>query len=109
MSGFKVVSERAAEVTPISPGVDEARLAAAKAQEAHQQAARYLVTALQVVSQRFVTALALAWHTAFTAALALSAWWLWSTVLVQPDMPKLAGATLYSLFCLSVEFLRRKS
>jgi hypothetical protein len=109
VSGFKVVSERSAEVTPIAPSVDEARLAAAKAQEAHQQAARYLVTALQVVSQRFVTAIALAWHTSFTAALALSVWRLWSVVLVSPDAPKLAGATLYSLFALAVEFLRRKS
>jgi len=108
MSGFKVVSERPAPQPP-APDIDAARLAVAQAQEAHQQAARYLVTALQVVGQRFTTAVALAWHTGFTAGLALSAWWLWSKVLIEPDVPKLVGATLYSTFCLAVEFLRRKA
>ena len=93
MSGFKVVSDREA------PASD---------QGARDQAARWLVLSLQAVSQRFVTALALAWTTAFTAILVASAWWLWSTVLAAPDTPKLIGASIYSLFCLAVEWLRRR-
>ncbi len=96
MSAFKVIADQ------------EAPAQAAPADlEARNQAARWLVLSLQAVSMRLVTALALAWHTAFTAALVASAWWLWSVVLMAPDAHKLIGATIYSLFCLAVEWLRR--
>ena len=95
MSGFKVVADREAPAQQES--VD------------HTQAAKWLVWSLQAISARFVTAMALAWHTAFTAALVASAWWLWSIVLSAPDTYKLVGASIYSLFCLAVEWLRRGS
>lgn len=104
MSGFKVVSERPAEVAQ-QPAVDTRALA--EAHEAKQQAARWLVAAMQVVSQRFISAVALAWVATFHAALVASAWWLWWTVLAAPDVLKLVGGTIYSLFVLAVMWLRR--
>ncbi len=98
MSGLKVVSEKEVPM----PGAAQTPTA-----EDHQKAVRWLVLALQTVSLRFATAMGLAWHATFTAALAGSAWWLWAAVLIAPDPGKLIGATIYSLFCLAVMWLRR--
>ena len=96
MSGFRVVSDTSVETPDLT-----------EAQRQHQQAAKWLVTALQVVSQRFTTAVALAWHTAFTAALTASAWWLWSDVIAAPSTLNIVAASTYSVFCLAVMYLRR--
>ena len=97
-ASFKVVGDKVVEAPDA---------ALKRATEAQQQAARYLVTALQVVSQRFVTALCAAWEAAVLFAVAASVWWLWRDILTDPNAYKLTGGTIYALFAVGVLWMRR--
>ncbi len=73
--------------------------------EETSHAAEMLALALKGLSQRATIALS----NLFTAAGLLSAWWLWSTILPQPTDRQLVGVTLYAVFLLALEFVRRKA
>lgn len=113
MSGFRVASDKVVELPQVDnqAASQRAEISAAQhlreAQEAKNQAMRTLITALQVVSQRFTTAVAYAWSASVMAALVASVWYLWLRILNEPDPTKLIGASIYSAFCLAVLWLRR--
>lgn len=97
MSKFALVGEQ-----DVAVNTQAATVATPSAQVA--QATNILLLSLAVVSKRFVTALS---HL-FTAAALLSAWFLWSRILPNPSINQIAGASLYSIFVLAVDYVRRR-
>lgn len=94
---FQIVGEAEAAVPPPAPGTPQ------QAADS-ERALKILMLSLRVVGQRFVTGIA---HL-FTAAALCSAWLLWARVLPNPTVNQLIGATLYSVFILAVEWVRKK-
>ncbi len=95
--GFVQVDERESEPAPLPFRVPTP--------EEPDHAAEMLALALKGLSQRAAIALS----SLFTAAGLLSAWWLWSSILPQPTDRQLVGVTLYAVFLLALEFVRRKA
>ena len=97
MAGFQVVSEQEeAEAQVIAhPSANDG---------AAKIAAEGVMLALRALSQRALVALS----TLFTAAGLLSAFWLWSTVLPSPTDRQLIGVSLYGIFLLALEIVRRR-
>src|SRR5258708_5938582 len=96
--GFVQVDEREAEPEPLRfrpPVADPAETS---------QAAEMLALALKGLSQRALVAVS----SLFTGAGLFSAWWLWNAILPAPTDRQLVGVTLYALFLLALEFVRRR-
>jgi len=76
---------------------------AAAAKETNM-ATQLMLLSLKALSQRaLVAASAL-----FTGAGLFSAWWLWESILPQPTVFQLVGVTIYAVFFLALEFIRRR-
>lgn len=71
----------------------------------HAIAIETLMLSLKALSQRALTAAS----ALFTGAALFSAWWLWRSVLPNPSIEQLVGVTLYALFILAIEIVRRRS
>lgn len=63
-----------------------------------------LALSLKALSQRAMVAFA----SLFTLMLAASAFWLWLSILPQPSPSQLIGVGMYAVFCLILEFVRRR-
>lgn len=85
----------------VAGGEEDAPAAAPKASPADVKA---LMFALKALSQRALVALS----ACFTGAGLFSAWWLWRSVLPQPTIEQLIGVSLYAVFFLCLEYLRRR-
>jgi len=63
-----------------------------------------MVTGLKALSQRALVALS----ACFTLLSVASAFWLWLTILPEPNPSKLVGLALYGVFLLGIEWIRRR-
>jgi hypothetical protein len=94
---FKLVQEQEVPAPPLEVPSPAARVNA-----------QMLMLSLRAVSQRMVTALAVAFSSLQTAALVISVWWLFREVLPNPTNTQLWALGGYALFCLFVESIRRR-
>ncbi len=67
-------------------------------------ATQLMLLSLKALSQRALVAAS----AIFTGAGLFSAWWLWQSVLPAPTVYQLVGVTLYAVFFLALEFIRRR-
>ncbi len=63
-----------------------------------------MITGLKALSQRALVA----FSACFTLLSVASAFWLWLTILPEPNSSKLVGLGLYGVFLLGIEWLRRR-
>ena len=63
-----------------------------------------MITGLKALSQRSLVALS----ACFTLLSVASAFWLWLTILPEPNPSKLVGLALYGVFLLGIEWIRRR-
>lgn len=63
-----------------------------------------VITGLKTLSQRTLVALS----ACFTLLSVASAFWLWLTILPEPNPSKLVGLALYGVFLLGIEWIRRR-
>jgi len=63
-----------------------------------------MVTGLKTLSQRTLVA----FSACFTLLSVASAFWLWLTILPEPNPSKLVGLALYGVFLLGIEWIRRR-
>ena len=107
MAGFKVVEGAAVpqqDQTITQQQLEASQRAQAAAAAQAQQAMQILMLSLKTVGQRFIIALS----SLFTAAGLASVWFLWEQVLPKPSVTQITGIAIYSVFFLSVEYVRRK-
>lgn len=67
-------------------------------------ATQLMLLSLKTLSQRALVAAS----AVFTGAGLFSAWYLWQSVLPAPTVYQLLGVTLYAVFFLALEFIRRR-
>lgn len=91
---FKVVEEKPAD----------ADLPAGSAVKDKSAATEMLLLALGALSKRAVIALS----SLFTVASVASAFWLWMGILPSPSINQLVGVSLYAVFVLAIEYIRRR-
>lgn len=67
-------------------------------------ATQMMMLALKALSQRALVAVS----TLFTAAGLFGGWWLWNGILADPSPMQLVGVTLYAVFFIGLEIVRRR-
>ncbi len=67
-------------------------------------ATQMMMLALKALSQRAMIAVS----TLFTAAGLFGGWWLWKSILAEPSILQLVGVTLYAVFFIGLEIVRRR-
>lgn len=100
MAGFTRVSEHETE----DQQVIQHPAAASTRQESPGMAAEIMSIALGALSKRAVVAVS----SLFTAAALLSVWWLFDLCLPSPTPLQLIGLSIYGVFVLLLEFVRRR-
>lgn len=103
MPGFQRVSEHDTDAEQIIPYPSTGPAQAAR-QEGPGMAAEIMGIALGALSKRAVVAVS----SLFTAAALLSVWWLFALCLPAPTVLQLVGLTIYGVFVLLLEFVRRR-
>lgn len=72
--------------------------------EQHRAAVAAVKLLIATLSQKTLAALS----SLVTGAALFSAWWLWTSILTEPTVNQLVGVSLYALFLLAIEYIRRR-
>lgn len=106
MAGFTKIAEHDAEPEQVIqyPGAGPTQQAQPQKPAGPGLAAQMMTIALGALSQRALVALS----SLFTAAALLSVWWLFDLCLPGPSPLQLIGLSIYGLFVLLLEFVRRR-
>lgn len=72
--------------------------------EQHRAAVAAVKLLIATLSQKTLAALS----SLVTGAALFSAWWLWTSILSEPTVNQLVGVSLYALFLLAIEYIRRR-